>query len=75
MTTTSDPVLVARSRVGVASRRLVRDRDPERLASARRNLTFALAERHIHEALEATPPLTDEQRGQLADMLLEGKRV
>lgn len=65
----SDPVLIARSRLGVASRRGVRASDPKRYAEARRDLTAAILERQINEAISAELPLTRETRRRLAALL------
>ncbi|MBT2549808.1 hypothetical protein [Arthrobacter sp. ISL-65] len=65
-----DPVLIARSALGVASRYTRNGGpDPERVAAARRNLNAALVERAIRQALTAEPPITPEQCEQLAALL------
>ncbi|WP_431840840.1 hypothetical protein [Gordonia hongkongensis] len=56
-----------RARVAVLSRSKSPD-DPV-LVEARRNLKAANIERYIGKALAAAPPLTDEQRTRLAELL------
>ena len=67
-----DPVLAARSALGVASRYTRHGApDPERVAAARRNLSVARVERAIRQALTDEPPIAPEQREQLAALLTE----
>lgn len=54
------------ARVAVLSRT---DRDPAKLAEARRTLAEAQIERAIRRALAVAPPLTDIQRARLAELL------
>ena len=61
----NNPVLAARSRMGVATRR----GDAEGVRSARRDMTEAKVERCISEALASAPPLTTAQRYRLAALL------
>lgn len=73
---TSDPVRFARSRVAYLSRRdLVTPTDPDALAAARRELTAAKAQRSIREALLADPPLTFDQRHDLAALLMDTSKL
>ncbi|MFF3037573.1 hypothetical protein [Arthrobacter citreus] len=65
-----DPVLAARSALGVACRHTRSGGpDPQRVASARRNLSVARVERAIRQALADELPITPEQREQLAALL------
>lgn len=65
-----DPVLAARSALGVASRYTRNGApDPERVAAARRKLSAARVERAIRQALTDEPPITPEQREQLVALL------
>lgn len=57
-----DPLYAARSRLGVA----VRFGDKEAAHTARRDLHAATLARHIDKALNAEPPLTNDQRRTLA---------
>lgn len=66
----ADPVLSARSRVANLHRR--RACDPAQLAQAKRELTALNLERAIQRALDAAPPLTDEARSRLAQLLTSG---
>lgn len=71
---TVDPVVAARGRLGVASRRSRGGTaDPVAITEARRDLTFAKAERYVGSLLAADPPLTTEQRGYLASLLASGR--
>ncbi len=45
--------------------------DPETAAAALRDLTMAKARRSIREALTADPPLTGNQRSELAELLTD----
>lgn len=67
--TTQDPVVMARSRLGVAVRR--KDRDA--VAEARQDLHEAKLQRAIEETLAAAPPLSPERRARLARMLSGGE--
>lgn len=60
----------ARARVAALSRSRTPD-DPE-LVNARRVLRAARLEDQIRGTLAVAPPLTDEQREQLAALILEG---
>lgn len=64
----TDPVLTARANIGVAKRLGT----AEQLAGARRDLNAAKLERAIQTALAAAPPLTDQQRARLAQLLSGG---
>lgn len=66
----ADPVLSARSRIANLHRR--RDCDPALLAEARQQLTALNLERAIQRALDAAPPLTNETRSRLAQLLTSG---
>lgn len=66
----SDPVHHHRSRVAAA----VRGRRPADADAARRDLTAALCERAIRQALTAEHPPTPEQRQYLAALLSGGAR-
>lgn len=66
----SDPVVVARSRLGGA----VRLGTPAAQRAARQELAAAKLERAINEAIAAAPPLTDEARERLAMLLLRGAK-
>lgn len=66
----TDPVMKARSRVGVAAR----VGTPDQLAQAKRELTAANCERAIQKALAAAPPITADQRSRLAGLLTGGVR-
>ena len=57
-----DPLHAARSRLGNA----VRFGDKEAAREARRDLHAATLARHIDKALNAEPPLSDDQRDMLA---------
>lgn len=65
---TKDPVLAARAKLGVASRR----KDAAMLHEARLDMNEAKVERAIRESLATTPALTDERRQRLAALLLGG---
>lgn len=70
-----DPVLAARSALGVASRYTHNGPpDPERVAAARLNLSAALIERAIRQAINAEQPISAEQREQLAALLTGAAR-
>jgi hypothetical protein len=69
----TDPVRVARSRVGVASRKYVKVRDPERLRKAKLDLNAAVLERHILDVLAAEPSITQKDRKRLASLLRNGE--
>ncbi len=56
-----------RARVASLSRSRVPD-DPD-LVAARRDLRAARAEEYIRQVVDAAPPLTDDQRRQLAAIL------
>lgn len=73
MTVAVDPVLKARSNLAVAHR-ATKNTPPERLGELRAELAAAKIERAIREAVEAAPPLTDEQRARLAAILTGGAR-
>lgn len=62
----SDPVRVARGRIAGASSA---GASPAVLDELRRDLTFAKAERHLQEALDANPPRTEKHLRTLAEML------
>lgn len=48
-----------------------RDRDPERILDLRRQLAAQQIHDHVTRILTAAPPLTDEQRRELAALLLQ----
>jgi hypothetical protein len=56
---------------------LSRDRQPDdpKLVEARRNLHAARLKQHIEKTLAAAPPLTDEQRCRLAELLRPVRRL
>ena len=58
-------IVDARSRLGVAARR----RDPEAIAEARRDLAAANIAAHIRKIVDDAPPLSAEQRAELAALL------
>ncbi|QRY53381.1 hypothetical protein [Mycolicibacterium septicum] len=60
-------VISAAGKVAVLSRDYSPD-DP-RLMEARRRLSELRLEAHIQQAVSAAPPLTDEQRARLAELL------
>ena len=60
-------ILHQRARIGALSRSRTDD-DPE-LVDARRNLAELRLAEHIEKVLAAAPPLTDEQRTALAELL------
>lgn len=60
-----DPIIAARSRVGV----MARTGTPDDLQAARRDLRAAKLERAAREAAEALPPLTIEQARRIAAIL------
>ncbi len=64
----SDPVLVARSRVA----RAVQRRDAKEEHAARQELAAAHLERAVRAAIAAAPPLTAEQKQNIAMLLLTG---
>lgn len=66
----TDPVLSARSRVAVAHRG--DSPDPAKITEAYRALNAAHAERAIRRALVAAPPISREQRRDLAALLTNG---
>lgn len=59
-----------RARLATEYRR--RDRDPERIAAARRDLAAQQIRDHITRITASAPPLTPDQRQTLAALLLEG---
>lgn len=63
-------VSAARARVAALAR-CVRsgERNPEELDEARRDLTEANVRAYVKKALAQRPPLTDEQRNRLAELL------
>jgi hypothetical protein len=65
---------VAHERARIAA--LSRDRQPDdpKIVEARRNLHAARLEGHIEKTLAAAPPLTDEQRCRLAELLRPVRR-
>lgn len=71
---TPDPVRSARSRLAYALRRDLIQADPSRVPDLRRQLTAAKLERAIREAIAAAPPLTPQQRTELAAILSGGAR-
>lgn len=62
------PTAKTRSRIGVAVRR----GSPEDIADARREHAAAVLAEHIQRIVAEAPPLTREQRDQLALMLQNG---
>lgn len=64
-------VYVERARVAALSRSRTPD-DPE-LVAARRDLTAATLAEHIRRVVDTAPPLTDDQRTRLADLLRGGR--
>jgi hypothetical protein len=56
----------ARSQVAVASRK---PRDPEAIEAARRDFATQKIADYVTKVLDAAPPLTDEQRCRLAEVL------
>ena len=68
----ASPVLSARGKVAAFSRSRPDD-DPEYIA-ARQNLNALRLEEHIEKTLAAAPPLTDEQRTRLAELLRPVRR-
>jgi hypothetical protein len=62
------PVIKARSRVGVATRRA----DPVAIESARRDLAAAKLEAYVAKVVAAAPPLTPEQSRLIAGLLNGG---
>lgn len=61
----SNPVLTARSRLGVAARR----KDPLQIETARRDLAAAKLEAHIARVVAEAPPLTREQLDRIAVLI------
>lgn len=61
-----DPVLLARSRIANS----VRSGKPAEAEQARRELRIAKIERAIRQAVDAAPPLPDDQRARLAALLV-----
>jgi hypothetical protein len=59
-----------RARLATEYRR--RDRDPERIAAARRDLAAQQIRDHITRITASAPPLTADQCQDLAALLLEG---
>jgi hypothetical protein len=63
------------SRSHVASERgrvgglIVTGASPERIEEARRELQYAISEDYIRRIVDSAPPLTSEQRAQLARLL------
>ena len=49
-----------------------RERDPERILDLRRQLAAQQIRDHITRILEAAPPLTVDQRQELATLVLQG---
>ena len=65
--TVKDPVYNARAQVAGLARRRPAD-DPE-LAQARHDLQVANLERAVQRAVDAAPPLTEQQRNKIAALL------
>lgn len=75
MSASIDPVVAARSALGVAMRNIASrggTADPATIATLRRNLAAAKLERTIRQALETPPLMTTEQRRHLAHLLTHG---
>lgn len=62
-----DPLLSARGRVAYETRL---GSDPRKLTAARQDLKAEQVRRAIRQALDEVPPLRDEQRHELAALLL-----
>lgn len=62
------PIIKARSRVGVATRRA----DPAAIESARRDLAAAKLEAYVAKVVAEAPPLTPEQSRLIAALLNGG---
>lgn len=61
----TNPVLVARSRLGVATRR----KDPQEIEAAKQALAAAKLEAQITRIVADAPPLTADQRHKLTGLL------
>lgn len=58
-------VLKARGRLGVAAR----ERDPDRITEARRDLAAAKLAAYVQKVVSEAPPLTMEQRHRISQLL------
>lgn len=65
--TSPDPVAVAKSRLGVATR--LRGASSPEAVNARRELSAALLEKRVAEIVADAPPLTDSQRDRIVRAL------
>lgn len=63
---------ITRERAKVASLTRIHPANHPELIDARRRLAVANLEQYIGKVTSAAPPLTDEQREQLAALILEG---
>jgi hypothetical protein len=61
---------VARGRLGIASRRY-----PHQIEDRRRDLAEAKISDHIEKVLAQAPPLTDEQRERIAELLRPARKT
>jgi hypothetical protein len=59
-------------RAQLASEHRKRDRDPERITTLRRELAAEQIAGHVRRILGGAPPLTDDQRQELATLVLQG---
>lgn len=64
--------IAARNRLGLAAR--YHADDPHRVAEARRDLAAAKIADYVERVLADAPPLTDEQRTRLAELLRPVRR-
>jgi len=64
-----DPLDVARGRAAMSAPTGIRP-NPETYRAAKQELALAKIDRFIRRTLEEAPPLTDEQRGRLARLLV-----
>lgn len=69
------PVSERALRAKLATEYRRRDRDPDRIAAARRDLAAQQIHDHITRILGAAPPLTADQRLELASLLVGGDGV
>lgn len=63
---------IARAVIAVANAHQGKSPDPEKIARARADLAAAKIKGYIENTLRDAPPISDEQRTALADLLLSG---
>ena len=60
---------------GLSNRKQIRAEDDEKLIEARRDLRAMRLEEHVLRVLDGAPPLSQEQRDHIADLLRAGGGV